>query len=450
MDIRQTINTTPMSAYQWFIVFIAVLLNALDGFDVLAMSFTANSVSEEFGLTGSQLGMLLSSALFGMTAGSLIFGPLGDRFGRKNALMVALLFNVAGLFLSSTAQSAGQLGMWRLLTGVGIGGILACITVVISEFANNKNRGMAISIYAAGYGIGASIGGLGAAQLIPVFGWRSVFLAGAIATAIATVVTFFFLPESVDWLSTRRPARAEERINIIARRLGKQGTFALAGEQTAAAQKAGARSYSVLLSKENRSTSFTLWAVFFIVMFGFYFANTWTPRLLVETGMSEQQGIIGGLMLSMGGAFGSLLYGFLTTKFNMRTTLMTFMVLSGATLILFISSASVPSIAFAAGVVVGMLINGCVAGLYTMSPQVYTADVRTTGVGTAIGVGRVGAILAPLLVGNLLDAGWSPEQLYIGVAIIVIAGATTLIGLRTKVESGVEKHNAEPANLAAK
>lgn len=446
MDIRQTINDTAMSRYQWFIVFIAVLLNALDGFDVLAMSFTANAVTEEFGLSGSQLGVLLSSALFGMTAGSLLFGPIGDRFGRKNALMIALLFNVVGLVLSATAQSAGQLGVWRLITGIGIGGILACITVVISEFSNNKNRGMAMSIYAAGYGIGASLGGFGAAQLIPTFGWRSVFAAGAIATGIATIATFFFLPESVDWLSTRRPAGARDKINYIARRLGKVGTFELPGEQSLSTKKAGLQSYAVLVNKENRGTSIKLWVAFGIVMFGFYFANTWTPKLLVETGMSEQQGIIGGLMLSMGGAFGSLLYGFLTTKFSSRNTLMTFMMLSGLTLILFISSTSVPSIAFASGVVVGMLINGCVAGLYTLSPQLYSAEVRTTGVGAAIGMGRVGAISAPLLVGSLLDSGWSPTQLYVGVAVIVIAGATSLIGMRTQAVA-VEK---QPEALATK
>lgn len=447
MDIRNTINSTSMSTYQWFIVFIAVLLNALDGFDVLAMSFTANAVTTEFDLSGSQLGILLSSALFGMTAGSLIFGPIGDRFGRKNALMFALLINIVGLFLSATAQSAGQLGVWRLITGIGIGGILACITVVISEFSNKTNRGMAMSIYAAGYGIGASLGGFGAAYLIPLFGWRSVFFSGAIATTIATIVTFFFLPESVDWLSTKQPAGAEAKINNIARRLGKTGSFKLPGEDRLSTSEANQRSYVTLLNKDNRSTSIKLWITFSIVMFGFYFANTWTPKLLVETGMSEQQGIIGGLMLSMGGAFGSLLYGLLTTKFNARKTLMCFMVLSGLTLGLFISSTAVPAVAFASGVVVGMLINGCVAGLYTLSPQLYTAHIRTTGVGAAIGMGRVGAISAPLLVGSLLDSGWSPTQLYVGVAVIVVAGATSLIGMRTQAAAVVEK---QPEPLAAK
>ncbi|MFP7365232.1 MFS transporter [Corynebacterium callunae] len=427
MDIRQAIDTTAMSKYQWYIVALATFLNALDGYDVLALAFTANPVTEEFGLNGSQLGLLLSAGLIGMGIGALILGPLADRFGRRRILMLALAISFLGLALSATAGSATQLGLWRVITGIGIGGILATVTVITSEYSNNRNRGMAVSIYSAGYGLGATLGGLLAAQLIPTLGWRSVFVAGAAATAVGLLLVAFTIPESVDYLRTKRPAGAEEKAQKIAQRLGKDASAGLGA--VSADNSTNARLVD-LLTSPYRSTTLKLWAAFIFIMFGFYFANSWTPKLLVESGMSQNQGIIGGLMLTLGGTFGSLIYGVLTTKFNARRTLMVFAVLSAITLVIFITTTSIPALAFGSGVLVGMLINGCVAGLYTVTPASYPSALRTSGVGWGIGVGRFGAIFAPITVGALLDAGWSPLALYSGVAVVVVFAALALIGIR--------------------
>ena len=142
-------------------------------------------------------------------------------------------------------------------------------------------------------------------------------------------------------------------------------------------------------------------------MFGFYFVNSWTPRLLVEAGMTEQQGVVGGLMLTLGGTFGSILYGVLAGKWNSRGVFIVFAVLSAASMVLFISTAAVLALAFVTGVAVGMLINGCIAGLYTITPALYATRMRSTGVGWAIGIGRAGAIVAPMITGALLDAAWA-------------------------------------------
>ena len=428
MDIRNKIDISRMSPYQWVIVALAAFLNALDGYDVLAMAFTATSVTEEFGLTGSQLGWLLSSGLIGMAVGALAFGPFADRFGRRRMLMAALSVNAVGLFLSAIAGSALELGIWRIVTGLGVGGILATVTVLTSEYSNTRYRGMAVSIYTAGYGLGATLGGMGATALIPTFGWRSVFLTGGLLTITSIVLVLLLVPESVDYLRTRRPANAQRELARIVRRLRIQGPVELGGApETNGPQK---NSVGQLLSRRYRATTLLLWCSFFLIMFGFYFANSWTPRLLVESGMTEQQGIIGGLMLTMGGTFGSLLYGALTTKWAPRLTLIVFTVLSAGTLVLFITTTSIPPLAFSAGVLVGMLINGCIAGLYTVTPQAYDPSVRTTGVGWGIGVGRAGAVLAPILVGALLDAGWTPTALYLGVSGVVVFAAIALWRLR--------------------
>lgn len=426
MDIRKAIDTTPMGGFQWYLIGLATLLNALDGYDVLAMAFSATSVTDEFDLTGSQLGLLLSSGLVGMALGSLILGPFADRLGRRRVLITSLVINCAGLVLSGIAHSPVELGIWRVVTGIGIGGILATVTVITSEFSNNRNRGLSVSIYSAGYGVGATLGGALATQLIPAFGWRSVFIAGALVTLTALVLSVVSVPESVDYLRVKRPAGAEEQLSRIARRLGKVGVTGF-GEQEAVAEQVKLTS---LLTGRFRSTTLKLWAAFFIIMFGFYFANTWTPQLLVESGMSENQGIIGGLALTMGGTLGSLLYGIITVRFDARRTLMVFSGVSAVTLVVFITTTSVPVLAFLSGVLVGMLLNGCVAGLYTVTPASYPSALRTTGVGWGIGIGRFGAIFAPITVGALLDAGWTPVTLYTGVAVVVALAGVALIGIR--------------------
>lgn len=154
-------------------------------------------------------------------------------------------------------------------------------------------------------------------------------------------------------------------------------------------------------------------------------------------------------MLTMGGTFGSLIYGVLTIRRNARNTLVVFTILAAVLLVVFITTTSIPALAFLSGVVVGMLINGCVAGLYTVAPQTYAPEVRATGVGWGIGIGRVGAILAPILVGTLLDGGWSPTQLYIGVAVVVALAAFAASRLKPHIDTPlVESATEEPTPAA--
>lgn len=285
------------------------------------------------------------------------------------------------------------------------------------------------------------MGGLGAAQLIPTFGWRSVFLVGAVCTVVVVTLVWLFLPESVDYLATRKHPRARQLAAVVARKLGIDGTAALP-ESAAVVDSSGERlRQESVLSPRYRMRSLLLWASWFLIMFGFYFANTWTPSLLVQSGMTQQQGILGGIMLTFGGTFGALLYGTLTARWSEKAVLIGFVILQSATLVVFITTTSIPAIAFTSGIVVGMLVNGCIAGMYTLSPMSYEPALRATGVGWGIGVGRIGAILAPLAVGALLDRGWSPVSLYIAVAVVVLFAAAAVGQLRM-VEIGGPKPRA--------
>ncbi|WP_257944289.1 MFS transporter [Brevibacterium aurantiacum] len=419
-----------MSTYQWLIVGICTFLNALDGYDVLAISFTSNQVSEEFSLSGTALGLVMSAALLGMAIGALTLGPVADRIGRRNMTIIALIVNICGLFLSATATSATELGIWRIVTGLGIGGILVGTNVICAEYASRKRRGLVISIYTAGYGIGAALGGSVMVSLIATSGWRSVFILGGCLATLSLVLVLLLVPGSPSYLYNRRPENAVKKLTLIARRLGHTEPVDLNATTAEQENKADDSGVLALFNRRNRRVTFVVWATFFIVMFGFYFVNSWTPRLMNESGLTDTLSMIVTVGLTLGGAIGSVAFGLFTSRWSTRSVLMSFSVLAAILMAVFIFTAQWIVLVIVVGVLVGMFSNGCIAGLYALTPQSYSSSLRSTGVGWGIGIGRFGAIIAPTATGAMLDGGWSPQAIYVFVGVVLLLAAVVLLGMR--------------------
>lgn len=431
-DLRGALEQGAMNRFQWTAIGICIVLNMIDGFDVLVMAFTAASVSAEWGLNGAQVGLLLSAGLFGMAAGSLFIAPRADQFGRRPLILFCLLLCGVGMLLSALSQTPLQLAILRGLTGLGIGGILASSNVIAAEYANKRWRPLAVSLQSTGYALGATFGGLLAVWLIGHWGWRSVFLAGGLISLAAIPMVLAGLPESLDFLLARRPANALARVNALAGRLGLASLDSLPEART---REQGGVAMLQLLAPELRRPTLLIWLLFFLAMFGFYFIMSWTPKLLVAAGLTAQQGITGGVLLSIGGIFGAALVGALSARLPLARVLQGFMLVTAALLVLFLASATSLAAALGLGLLIGLFANGCIAGLYALSPLVYPAGVRATGVGWAIGVGRLGAILSPTVAGLLLDEGWQPLHLYGLFAVVFVLAAGVLLGLRPVARS---------------
>ncbi|MDH1548843.1 MULTISPECIES: MFS transporter [Pseudomonas] len=289
--------------------------------------------------------------------------------------------------------------------------------VIVSEYASKRWRGLAVSLQSTGYALGATLGGLLAVWLLGQWGWRSVFLFGGIVTVCVLPLVWLWLPESLDFLLARRPANALVRVNRLAARLGHP---ALAQLPALAARVPGSASgFRQLLAPAMRRTTLVIWLLFFLVMFGFYFVMSWTPKLLMAAGLSAQQGITGGVLLSVGGILGAALIGGLASRWPLTRVL-----------VLFVANGASASAALALGLLIGLFANGCVAGLYALSPVVYDASVRATGVGWGICIGRMGAIVSPTVAGVLLDGGWQPLNLYGVFASVFVLAAGCLLLLR--------------------
>lgn len=427
-NLRRAFDEGPMSRFQWIAIAICVTLVMLDGFDVLVMAFTASSVSAEWHLTGAQLGMLFSAGLLGMAAGSLFLAPLADRFGRQAIILVCLTVIALGMGLSALAQDGYQMAATRAFTGVGIGGMLASVGVITAEYASNKWRSTAVALQATGYPIGATIGGSIAAVLLEMHGWRSVFVFGALATAAMIPLVLWRLPESVDFLMSRGSERALAKLNVLMRRMQRPEVAEWPAQSEA--QRSSTNSVAGLFAGELGRSTLLLWAAFFLLMFGFYFALSWTPKLLVSAGLSARQGITGGVLLNIGGIVGGSVFGWLASKFDLGRLTASGLAITALAMIGFGVVTGHLSASFAVAFVIGAFIFAGMAGLYAFAPAIYPAAVRTTGMGWAIGVGRIGAILAPLTAGMLLDGGWQPSQLYYAYAMPLLAAMACVLALR--------------------
>lgn len=422
-SIAQQMNEKQMVGFQWGVVALCCLINMLDGFDVLVMAFTAASVSAEWGLSGTSLGYLLSAGLVGMAVGSLFIAPWADRFGRRTLILICVAIAGTGMFTSAYASSAEMLGVLRLITGLGIGGILASSNVIAGEYANKKWRGLAISLQSTAYAVGATVGGSIAALIIPSMGWRSVFLYGGIVTLVSVPVLLIWLPESLAFLLSRQPRGSLARVNSLLARVKLEPISQLPATQRSV-QESLRSSVGDLFSPTHLRPTLLIWIAFFMVMFGFYFVMSWTPKLLVSAGLTNQQGITGGVLLNLGGIVGASLIGLLASRFKLSRVLTGYLLINAILLAIFVQVTANLSLAFAVVLLIGVFVNGSIAGLYALTPSIYSVDQRVTGVGFGIGVGRCGAILSPLVAGRLIDSSWQPSDLYLLFAVsFVIASA---------------------------
>ncbi|WP_251152330.1 MFS transporter [Cellulosimicrobium sp. Marseille-Q4280] len=443
MSLTQRVQSAPMSRTQYAVVALCVAMNMLDGFDVLALAFSSSAIADEWQLSGGQLGVLLSSALLGMAIGSALVSQVADVIGRRTTVLACGAVITLGMALSAAATGYEMLLAVRVLTGLAIGTLQACLNVLVSEYASARHRPTAISFYTAGQPIGGTLGGILAGVLLATLGWRSVFAFGAVATGVLMLVVWRVLPESIDYLTSRRPPRALERLNAILARIGHPHVTELPAP--AAARTTRARWSAVLMGRAGLVT-LALGLAFFMLMAGFYFANSWTPQLIVLNGFLPGDGVQAGVMFSLGGIAGSLIFGPVASRVGVRPTLVAAFVLAGAAFAGYASSMGSLAVAFTLAAALGATTSAAMAGMFSVGPMSYDAATRATGVGLIIGLGRVGAIVSPIVAGRLLDTGWEPGQLYYLFVIPMLVGAAAIALLRRVPLATPDATVASPAS----
>ena len=417
-----------MTSMQFLVVGITVLLNAMDGIDVLTISVAAPGILSEWGIDRAQLGIILSMEMVGMAFGSILLGGVADRYGRRNMMLGSLIVMSSGMYFATTANSPAILSLWRVYTGLGIGGMLSTTNAVVAEFSNNRNRAMCIAIMTIGYPLGGIFcGEIGKAILLADgSNWRSLFYVGMALSASLIPVVYFLVPESVHWLTRKQPANSLEKINAAMQKLGKMAVNALPEVNSETRKKSVLDIFSANLVM---ITSVVTLAYFFHII-TFYYILKWTPTLVVQMGIdaSAASGVIS--WANIGGALGGAAFGLATLRIGLKPLTMAVLVLAAIGVALFgRSEANIESLSMMAALA-GFFGNAGVSAMYSIAAYAFPTHVRATGTGFVIGVGRGGAVLSPMIAGYLLNAGTSLANVGLVMAAGSMLGAVALIFLK--------------------
>lgn len=444
-DPRRIIDQTAMTAAQIAVVAITVLLNAMDGFDILSIAFASPGIAKEWGINQLELGIVLSMELIGMAFGSVILGGLADKIGRRPTLLGCLMLMIAGMLLATTATSPVQLSLWRVVTGLGIGGMLSCTNAVVAEFTNARWRSLCISIMVIGYPLGGGFGGLYASSLIARYDWRAVFYFGAAATAILLPLSFLLVPESIHWLTRKQPADALNRINHSLKKLG----HSLVATLPEVHEEERKKTLSDIFSPALIAITLTVTAAYFLHIVSFYFLLKWGPKIVVDLGFAASAG---GKLLTManfGGAAGGAIFGILTARIGLKPLTIGILALNAAAITIFGRSPADLGTLTMLAVVVGFFGNAAVSGMYSIVAYAFPTHVRATGTGFVIGIGRGGAVLSPWLAGYLLQSGASLPTvgLIMGAGSLLAACVLMFLKLSTERPATASVRKPEAAGL---
>jgi benzoate transport len=403
------LTATDRRSRQLLVVFLCMSLNALDGFDITMMAVVASDVADALSLTPDRLGLVFSFALAGMMLGAMLIAPLADRFGRRPLMLNCVLVVALSMLMTSVATQLWHFLLLRLISGLGAGAIIASQAALTSEYSPERYRALSVAMATAGYPVGAVATAAVAGWVLPAYGWQGLFLLGGVATLCVGLICMRYLPESLKYLLVAQPPGALKACNRILADLKLPALSALPPiSSTVRSHEAAAprqlRVHSILTPALQQRT-LTLWALFFFCFLTLYFLQSWLPRLVEIEGHSAQSARNAFLLFNLGGVVGIIALGGLSLGYHLSRTIGLFLGLAALLMLAFTLAVNSSPAILLISLLVGFLLQGGFVGLYAVSAKAYPTTARSTGIGWAIGVGRAGAVVGPLLVGYLVTMG---------------------------------------------
>lgn len=423
LDVGRFIDERPYGRYQLLVAIMCGVIVFMDGFDAQSMGFVAPALAADLGIARSAMGPLFSSGLLGMMLGALGFGWLADRTGRKPVLVACTLIFGVGSLLCAAAGSYEELMAYRVLTGLGLGGAMPNTIALTAEYTPKRIRATTVMIMFCGVTLGAAAGGFASAALIEQLGWRSIFVLGGALPCAAALVAAFVLPESIRFLVLRGAPAA--RIERILRKVAPDGVPAAAAFTLAEPPSKG--SVAELFAERRTPITVLLWTIFFMSLLELYFLNNWLPTIMTETGIPLETAAIVTALFQLGGTVGALTLG------RRIDTNLSFNVLAAAygaacVAVLLISMAS-GLLALAVTIfIAGFCVIGGQTGSNALASDFYPTAIRSTGVGWALGMGRIGSILGPFVGGWLLASSLEFRHVFFAAAVPPLLACCAALG----------------------
>jgi len=413
------IDDNPMGVRQWIVIVLMILLNALDGFDVLSSAFASPGITKEWGIERAALGIVLSAELVGMGFGSLLLGGVADKLGRKPTMLMCLVVMAIGMYLAHAAGGVTALTTWRFITGLGIGGMLAATNAVTAEASSKAGRSLAMSLYVIGYPLGGVIGGFAAqGWLLVQYDWRAVFLFGSIVTAVMIPLVMLLVPETPAFFAAARPKDALAKINRSLRAFSLPELSALPPAPDAAAKP---KVTDILSNPRLRPVTLMLAFGYMFHTLTFYYILKFAVQIVADTGYTQPEAASTLTYANIGGAVGGALFGFFLKRFDIKgpTVIAAFL---GVLAVGWFGMGHGDLGAWRlAGFFTMFFLNAAIVGYYAAFARGFPAYARATGTGFVLGIGRAGAAGSPIIAGFLFKTLGNDHLLT--VSLIMCAGA---------------------------
>jgi benzoate transport len=422
-QIHEHIEQQPMRPYQWLVIALGVLINMLDGFDLLAAAQVAPILTREWNLQPEALGLLLSSSALGTAAGAFVLSPLADMLGRRSAIIVNLVLMAFGMLVSTQADSVPTLTAMRFLTGMGVGAMASAVGTLIFEYSSIRRRALGLGFVTIGYNVGAVLSGFFAIWFLGRYSWNALFMLGGVMTLLLIPLIYFLMPESIDFMCKKPKAHTLGKLNTILRRLGLPAVDKLPEPPPQVVQS----SILDLLRQPIVPRTVMMMLSYFLYMTSGYFFLNWNNQLTTEAGFSDMGGLSVAIMTQLGGIAGGVLTGWLSSKLPFRSVAGAILVIIGLGIMAFGGAATSYAFTVVTSVLIGFSFFGGAVVMYTAGASTYPARVRATGMGLSMSAGRLGSFFGPFIAGLLLGADMGRMMTCVILGIPVILSAFTLL-----------------------
>ncbi|MBB4184276.1 AAHS family benzoate transporter-like MFS transporter [Sinorhizobium terangae] len=405
IDVNEAIDGSPFGRFQWTVVALCALLLVVDGYDVFVAGTVLPTLIGEWGLSKPEAGALQAWALFGMMFGALVFGPLADRIGRKKGITISFMLFTVSTLLTGLTGSPGEFKLFRFIAGFGCGGLMPNAVALMNEYAPRRLRGTMVALMFSGYSVGGMVAaGLGIG-MIPQYGWKPMFFMAALPLLMLPFI-LWKLPESLGFLIRQGK---QDQAKRIYRKIDSSAPLGN-GDRLVFSETEGASASVLELFRHQRTLrTIMLWVAFFCCLLLVYLLSSWLPKVLQEAGYAEKASLLSLFSLNFGGMVGAIAGGWLGDRFGLPKVVVSFFVAAAASIALI--GFNLPAgLLFLMVFVAGATTIGTQILLYASVAQLYNLSVRSTGLGWASGVGRIGAIVGPTLGGVLLAQEFPLQQ----------------------------------------